>query len=454
MRLYIRKRIKKIINFKSHNFDIDKIKYTIKFLPLKYNTYCVIFMKKEIGVSSVITIIIFASLIGFGYKKYKDNYTDPDISLTPNSVKPGEFADFQVKIEDDSGSITFPDNVFIVHQNQLTNFNHLNFNKKTNEFRVLIPPTLTDFEVIVKSGSHSKTFQIIIEKSTSPIVSGQDYYDIERNLVDSYPGRVTGSENFKNAIIYYETFFSNFGYQTEIQKFKKEENFRQYDVWNLIGYHWGTKFPNNWIVIGGHLDIVDQTYQGAYDNGAGASAVIEIAEAVAKLDTNKTIVFSLWGGEEQDIWGSKYFLENLPNEIIIETYLNLDMPGINWPGRGEFHGYIGPDKDEGKIEHPELLRLLDNAVFDVLKYPQEAFISREQEVGSGDHDSFQDKGIPSVFFFGMTFESWTTNYHTPTDTIEGMELHAGGHDELVGGFNTVAWVVYYIIILLDYDFYI
>lgn len=409
-------------------------------------------MRKEIGVGVIVLLLIFAALIGLAYQKYdEENNSGINISLTPTTVKSGELASFEVKSSKKGGTVNLPPNIFIVKQNQLTNSSIVIFQDSTFTFSALIPHSMTDFNVTVESSGTMLTFKIMVEESQTPLLSGQDYYDLERHIVDTYPGRVTGSDNFQAAVNYFKGMFENFGLQTEIQQFKRSENFREYDVWNLVGYHWGSQFPNEWIVIGGHLDIVDQTYQGAYDNGAGSSAVIEIAEAVEKLMTKRTVVFALWGGEEQDLWGSKYFLDNLPPNINIKTYLNFDMPGINWPGRGEFHGYIGPDEDENTVEHPELLHLLDYAVYDILKYPNEAFISREQEVGSGDHDSFMNVGIPSVFFFGMTFESWTTNYHTPTDTVEGMELHAGGHDALVGGFNTVAWIGYYTIILLDND---
>ena len=409
-------------------------------------------MKKEIGVGLIVLVLLSAASLGLVYRELaEDDSSDISVTLTPKTAKAGELVSFDLTTTGKGGTVVLPSNVFVVAQDRLTNSTQASFKGSKFTFSALLPHTMTDLDVVIKSSGKEVTFQVLVEESQSPLLSGQDYFDLERHIVDTYPGRVTGSDNFQDAINHFEGMFTEFGFQTEVQRFTREENLRQYDVWNLLGYHWGQGSPDEWIVVGAHLDIVDQTYQGAYDNGAGASAIMEIAEAVAELKTSKTVVLALWGGEEQGLWGSEYFLDNLPANVSIKTYLNFDMPGINWPGRDPFHGYIGPDNDQDRTEHPELLFLLDHAVYDVLEYPNEAFISREQEVGSGDHDTFMAAGIPSVFFFGMTFESWTTNYHTPTDTVEGMELHAGGHDALVGGFNTVAWVGYYTIILLDND---
>jgi len=407
-------------------------------------------MREKIGVGLIVMILLSATVLDLAYREFHENDdSDVSITLTPETARAGELVSFEVTTTGKGGVVSLPDNVFIVFQGRLTDETKVILHGAELSFSTLLPHSIGNFDVVITSSGKKETFRITVEASMTPLLSGQDYYDLERYIVDTYPGRVTGSDSFQSAMRYFEPRFRDLGFQTELQQFTREENYRQYDVWNLLGYHWGRGSPDEWIVVGAHLDIVDQTYQGAYDNGAGASAIVEIAEAVAELSTIKTVVLALWGGEEQGMWGSEYFLDNLPANITIKTYLNFDMPGINWPGRDPFHGYIGPDNDPDRTEHPELLQLLDHAVFDVLEYPDHAFIGREQEVGSGDHDTFMAAGIPSVFFFGMTFESWTTNYHSPTDTVEGMELHAGGHDALVGGFNTVAWVGYYTIILLD-----
>jgi len=409
-------------------------------------------LTQRLGVGLTLLILLGVALLGFGGHDLNP-FGDPKVTITlsPLSAKAGELTTFNIKTTGEDGTVSLPEEIIPVIKGRLYDTGTISFGGSHLSFQALLPHSLSELEMAVRSEGRKVMFKVDIEPGNSPLLSGQDYYDTEVHLVDTYPGRVTGSNNFQSAMNHFQGLFEGWGLETEMQQFQRQENLRNYDVWNLLGYHRGQRVPDEWIVVGAHLDIVDQTYQGAYDNGAGASAIAEIAQAVARLSTDRTIVMALWGGEEQGLWGSEHFLENLPEEVTVKTYLNFDMPGINWPGRDPFHGYVGPDNNDQVEEHPALLELMDRAVFDILQYPDIAFIGREQEVGSGDHDTFMAAGIPSVFFFGMTFESWTTNYHTPTDTVEGMELHAGGHDALVGGFNTVAWVGYYTIILLDND---
>ena len=80
-----------------------------------------------------------------------------------------------------------------------------------------------------------------------------------------------------------------FGLETEIVQFERENR----EVLNVIGYHWGQNRPDEWIVLGGHYDIKEKTIEGAYDNTAGTVAVLEIAKAISKMQTDRTVVFCL-----------------------------------------------------------------------------------------------------------------------------------------------------------------
>ena len=70
--------------------------------------------------------------------------------------------------------------------------------------------------------------------------------------------------------------------------------------YNICGFRYGTLHPNEWMVFGAHFDVAPpinalaldphvtgvQTYGmrvGAYDNTAGTSMVLEVAEAMANV---------------------------------------------------------------------------------------------------------------------------------------------------------------------------
>lgn len=76
--------------------------------------------------------------------------------------------------------------------------------------------------------------------------------------------------------------------------------------WNVIGYKFGTRFPNHRIVLGAHPDAVANC-PGADDDGSGTVALIEIARALSGIETDMTIVLGFFDGEEAGLWGSKYY---------------------------------------------------------------------------------------------------------------------------------------------------
>lgn len=95
---------------------------------------------------------------------------------------------------------------------------------------------------------------------------------------------------------------------------------------NIIGVMRGSKYPKEYVMMGGHLDSYDIA-GGAVDDGNGASVVIEAARllAAAGAKPKRTILFCLWTGEEYGLLGSKYFVEN--NTVPIENisnYFNRD----------------------------------------------------------------------------------------------------------------------------------
>ncbi|MGJ1444997.1 M20/M25/M40 family metallo-hydrolase [Sphingobacterium spiritivorum] len=98
---------------------------------------------------------------------------------------------------------------------------------------------------------------------------------------------------------------------------------------NIIATFRGTKFPDEKIIVGGHLDSWDLA-TGAIDNGIGSFAVLDMIRAFAKLQlkTERTVQFVLFMGEEQGLLGSKAFVDNLMKKQELENVrymINYDM---------------------------------------------------------------------------------------------------------------------------------
>jgi hypothetical protein len=79
-------------------------------------------------------------------------------------------------------------------------------------------------------------------------------------------------------------------------------------VHNVIAELRGRELPDEWVLVGAHLDSWDLS-EGAQDNATGAATVLEAARAIAaETRPRRSIRFALWGGEEQGQLGSTAYV--------------------------------------------------------------------------------------------------------------------------------------------------
>jgi Zn-dependent M28 family amino/carboxypeptidase len=85
---------------------------------------------------------------------------------------------------------------------------------------------------------------------------------------------------------------------------------------NVIGEIVGTEHPDEFVVIGAHLDSWGLG-TGALDNGANVALVIDVARQMRRLGLKprRTIRFALWNGEEQGLFGSWAYVRDHADEL-------------------------------------------------------------------------------------------------------------------------------------------
>jgi hypothetical protein len=110
---------------------------------------------------------------------------------------------------------------------------------------------------------------------------------------------------------------------------------------NVIGILRGSdpKLSKETILLSAHLDHLgvranmpgDNIFNGADDDASGVTAVLELAEALAKGEKPKrTVVFALFGSEEIGGYGARYFQEHPP--VPVESFVaNLEFEMIGRP---------------------------------------------------------------------------------------------------------------------------
>ena len=111
-------------------------------------------------------------------------------------------------------------------------------------------------------------------------------------------------------------------------------------IWNTVGMIRGSRWPDEWVVVGGHRDAWGP---GARDNVSGTVSVLETARAFAALARDgqkpaRTVVFATWDAEEWGLIGSTEWVEELEDTLRarVVAYLNEDgtFSGPNFGGSG------------------------------------------------------------------------------------------------------------------------
>jgi len=100
---------------------------------------------------------------------------------------------------------------------------------------------------------------------------------------------------------------------------------------NVIATIKGSEFPDEKIIVGGHLDSWDLA-TGAIDNGIGSFAVLDMARTfnALNLKPRRTVQFVMFMGEEEGLLGSRKLVdEAIENGTIdqIKYVMNQDMSG-------------------------------------------------------------------------------------------------------------------------------
>ena len=167
----------------------------------------------------------------------------------------------------------------------------------------------------------------------------------------------------------------------------------------------GTQFPDERVIIGGHLDSWDLG-QGALDNGTGAMATLEAARALKALGwkPKRTITFILFTGEEQGGIGADTFLKNHAAEIP-----KMDAVLIHDTGTGKVFSIALEDEYETASLMTEIYTPIQE-VFDILPMSTRNF-------GSSDHVPFMRKGVPAYFCLQKPAH-YREAHHSQTDTFD------------------------------------
>ena len=382
-------------------------------------------------------------------------------------------------------------------------------------------------------------------RHSTGVVNGRTTYNYLHHITDTdqapldladgavgYLDRWAGQGNlaYEDAAQYLIKKLQSFGLEVMTHRFEFTDIFGKQnpESYNICGYRWGEVIQDDWMVFGAHFDVAppanavaldphltgQRTYGtrvGAYDNTAGTSMVLTVAEAMSEFSTRRTMVFCFWSGEEggkrgSDYW-TEYWVEEDNPQVTVTNYVNLDMAGVNWPGGGGApHGapatsidadgypkdeevwpmrvYIGPSENHDVINQPGMVGLAHWIGSDAIGVEQQTKVLLgvgfdsstwkvddwqaqnrpeitiyEDTTARSDHASFQSNlGTVTLGFGGLVDGYWC--YHQTCDTLEEMEAwmdtkgkgygeEHSGTSNLVDSLDIITWWAAYSFFHLD-----
>lgn len=157
---------------------------------------------------------------------------------------------------------------------------------------------------------------------------------------DELKGRATGSEGIEKAAVYIENKLKSYNVAPYFETYRDYYKAKGMDASNVIGYIEGNDpvLKNEFIILGAHYDHIgvvkavdgDSIANGANDDASGVAAVLAMARYFATKKNNKrSILFTLYSGEEIGLIGSKHLAERLKEQNInLYTMINFEMIGV------------------------------------------------------------------------------------------------------------------------------
>lgn len=195
----------------------------------------------------------------------------------------------------------------------------------------------------------------------------------------------------------------------------------------------GAESPDEYVIVGGHIDSITWNANdapGADDNASGIGSITEMIRVL--LDVNykplKTVEFMAYAAEEIGLVGSDEIAEEYYNDgKNVVAYVQFDM--TNYQGSSN-DIYIIEDQytsNELNLYLIELLEHYNTSGTHALSYGSSAC-----NYGCSDHASWKERGYLASFPFEASFNDSNPFIHTPNDeySVSGSSDHAAKFTKL------------------------
>ena len=177
---------------------------------------------------------------------------------------------------------------------------------------------------------------------------------------------------------------------------------------NVVAELRGTEIPEEYVLIGAHLDSWDLG-TGALDNACDAALVIETLRSLkaAGWKPRRSIRFALFNGEEQGMLGSQAYVEAHRAEMD-----NISAAVIFDTGSGKFTGYSLGGRKEVQEHVGDITVAFDR--WGSMSNTTDAFVGT-------DNLDFLLEGVPTLVA-NQEPANYLINYHATSDTFDKVDF--------------------------------
>jgi Zn-dependent M28 family amino/carboxypeptidase len=181
---------------------------------------------------------------------------------------------------------------------------------------------------------------------------------------------------------------------------------------------------NTYVLLSAHYDHLglagsgdDRIYNGANDDGSGTASVIEIASALAAqtVHPQRSVLFVLFFGEEQGLWGSRYYAGH-PLVPPAQTIAGLNLEQIGRTDDSE-----GPQVRTATVtgyDFSDLAAILADAAQAAGVKIYKSAKNSDPYFSRSDNQSLADLGIPA-HSLGVAFDF--PDYHKVSDSWDKID---------------------------------
>lgn len=179
----------------------------------------------------------------------------------------------------------------------------------------------------------------------------------------------------------------------------------------------GAETPDDYIIIGGHMDSINQSNNddapGADDNASGIATITEISRVLFDMDfvPKKTVEFMAFAAEEIGLVGSSEIAEEYNfNNINVEAFVQFDM--TNYAGSTN-DVYISTDSYTSSSLNTFLIDLIGH--YNSSGDHQFTYGTTACNYGCSDHFSWAQQGYDAAFPFEAAFGEHSPFIHSSQD---------------------------------------